>query len=371
MKVLAFYLPQFHPIPENDRWWGTGFTEWRSVAASRPRFPGHHQPQLPADLGFYDLRLPEVMGSQARLAADHGIDGFCVYHYWFNGDQLLERPLDQLLERPDIEFPFVICWANENWTRRWDGKDREVLAAQDYEAYDPRAHLRHCARYFADDRYLRDGEKPIFVVYDASAIPDFETVAASWQDEARLLGFAGLSILIVGRAPEREHDWLDKGIVEAVVDFVPSKVHPKRGMSARFLAYAARLALRGEAVPIPHLDRGVPTLSKWVSYRRMVAKSLFEPLAPGHVPCIMPSWDNTARRRRDATIIQNLDPDLFGAWARDALRKSQQQHGDRALVFVNAWNEWAEGCHLEPDSRTGTGFLRAFAAARDAQFGPG
>ena len=190
--VLAFYLPQFHPIPENDQWWGKGFTEWSNVSKAKPLFQGHYQPHLPADLGFYDLRLPETRAAQAEMAREHGIDGFCYYHYWFNGRRILERPIREILAAGEPKFPFCVCWANENWTRRWDGRDAEVLLEQRYSVQDDIAHIRSLIPMFEDARYIRVDGKPLFLVYRSTAIPDARATTDRWRREAERAGLPGL-----------------------------------------------------------------------------------------------------------------------------------------------------------------------------------
>ncbi len=178
VRGIAFHLPQFHPIPENDEWWGKGFTEWTNVAKATPRFPGHYQPHLPADLGFYDLRLPEARAAQAELAARYGIYGFCYYHYWFSGRRLLERPVNEIWKSGEPDFPFCLCWANENWTRQWDGQNAQVLLEQHYSAADDLAHIRSLIPLFKDRRYIRVADRPLLLVYRASRLPEPEKL---WQ----------------------------------------------------------------------------------------------------------------------------------------------------------------------------------------------
>src|SRR5215475_4957626 len=180
-RLVAFYLPQYHPIPENDEWWGTGFTEWTNVVSAKPVFAGHYQPHLPADLGFYDLRLPEVRQAQADLARNHGIHGFCYYHYWFQGRRLLRRPFDEVLRSGQPDFPFCLCWANENWTRVWDGSDKKLLIEQTYSADDDLAHIRWLAPAFRDPRHIRVEGKPLFLVYRARKLPDPLRTTSLWR----------------------------------------------------------------------------------------------------------------------------------------------------------------------------------------------
>lgn len=188
-RVIAFYLPQYHPFPENDRWWGAGFTEWRNVVKARPLFRGHYQPHLPADLGFYDLRVPEVRQQQAALAERYGLSGFCYYHYWFNGHRLMQRPVEEMLASGKPDFPFMLCWANENWTRAWDGGEQEVLIRQEYSEEDDRAHIRYLLdEVFRDPRYIRVDGKPVFAVYRSALFPDMRRTIEVWREEAAARG---------------------------------------------------------------------------------------------------------------------------------------------------------------------------------------
>lgn len=366
MRAIAFYLPQFHPIPENDRWWGAGFTEWHNVARARPRFRGHHQPQIPERLGFYDLRLAATRQAQAELARRHGIGGFCYYHFWFNGRMLLEQPLNKVLATGRPDFPFCICWANENWTRRWDGGENEILMGQDYAAYDARAHIRWLRRAFADPRHITVAGQPLFLVYNPGAIPDLARRVREWRAAARESGLPGLHLCGVlsvrntlGPGALREAGFDD------VVDFMPRPdVRGPRltGNRLRYLpARAINKGLRvlGWDARVPRL----PVLNRF-SYRRLSANAVHRWRERDDLlPCVFPSWDNSPRKRVDADVYQNDDPRLYGEWLRAAMDAVSRRPRAQRLVFINAWNEWAEGCHLEPDTRHGLAFLRETRAA--------
>ena len=342
LRALAFYLPQFHPVAENDRWWGPGFTEWTNVVRGRPVFAGHHQPHLPADLGFYDLRCRQTRHDQARLARAHGIHGFCYYHYWFNGRLLLETPLLELLADPDLEFPFCVCWANENWTRRWDGQDEEVLIAQHYAAYDPDAHIGWLARAFRDPRYVRVQARPLFLVYRASDLPDVAGTLAAWRASAIRHGVGDLFICAVANSQNVLTPQALAGLgFDAVVEFEPN--------------------LRD--LPLSRTMPEAPGLHLY-DYRTLAERAMARSVGPVTVfPGVFPSWDNTARRGWRATIVQNDDATLYRRWLEAACTRAMANRESERLVFINAWNEWAEGCHLEPDSRHGRIFLEATAAA--------
>src|SRR5918911_547953 len=220
VRAIAFYLPQYHPIPENDRWWGKGFTEWTNVARARPLFPGHYQPHLPADLGFYDLRLPETRMVQAELARTHGIEGFCYWHYWFNGRRLLERPFNEVLASGEPDFPFCLAWANENWTRVWNGSERDVLIGQQYNEEDDRQHIRSLLAAFRDERYIRIDGKPVFLVYRAAKIPDPLRTTEVWREEAQKAGVGDLYLCRIESFPDERTDPARLGF-DAAVEFHP------------------------------------------------------------------------------------------------------------------------------------------------------
>ncbi len=351
-RLIAFHLPQFHPIPENDAWWGPGFTEWTNVARARPLFPGHYQPHRPADLGYYDLRLPEARAAQAELARAYGLEAFCYYHYWFGGRRLLERPVNDILSSGAPDFPFCLCWANEAWSRRWLGEARDVLMPQPYSTADDLTHIRWLAQAFADPRYLRVNGRPLFLVYRPTDLPDPRRTTDLWRAECLRLG-------------------LPEPLLVAADAHCP-------GLDCRTLGFDQTLAFSPQLAVLPdyaddrarwaklrrNLKLGVvsPTLKLYDyagTQRRLLGRRLPHPT----VPCVMVTWDNSPRRGRQAIIVTGSDPAVFEAALRTTIQSVQSQPPAERLVFVNAWNEWAEGNHLEPDQRFGHQFLEAVLRA--------
>ncbi|MBC7843291.1 MAG: glycoside hydrolase family 99-like domain-containing protein [Gemmatimonadaceae bacterium] len=353
MRALAIYLPQFHPIPENDRWWGRGFTEWTNVARARPLFRGHYQPHLPADLGFCDLRVPEVRDAQASLAREAGIHGFCYYHYWFTGRRVLERPFREVLERGTPDFPFCLCWANENWTRRWDGMEQDVLLQQHYSAADDVAHMESLLPAFADPRYIRVGGRPVFLVYRTGLLPEPARTADRWRDVVRR---AGLGDLYLIRVENFTADPIPADIgFDAAMPFVPDW---RESYEVRRPSFAAR-ALRRLGLHTPMLER-----QRVMSYTDLARRSVARKAADYvRFPCVTPMWDNTARRQNSgAAIFHDSTPALYQQWLHDEIARFTPPSPDENFIFINAWNEWAEGNHLEPCQRWGSAYLDATRA---------
>ncbi len=350
VRAIAFYLPQYHPIPENDQWWGKGFTEWTNVARARPLVPGHYQPHLPADLGFYDLRLPETRRDQAQLAREFGIQGFCYYHYWFGGKRLLERPFNEVLASGETDFPFCLCWANESWSRRWDGAETEILMRQEYSEQDDRNHLAWLAQAFTDPRYIRVNGRPLFLVYKASRLPDAGRTTRIWREEARRLGLGELVLCNVeSEAPE--HGLCSRFGFDAAVEFAPDwtamPAQVRRGLAWRL---SARLGITS-AVYQDHNIR---------SYAALVSSMLAKP-CPQYLrfPGVTPAWDNTARRKQGATVFLGSTPQAYETWLSEAARRVCSRPEPERILFINAWNEWAEGNHLEPCQKWGRAYLEA------------
>lgn len=351
-RLVAFYLPQFHPIPENDRWWGKGFTEWTNVVKARPLFRSHYQPHLPAELGFYDLRVPEVREAQAELARQHGIYGFCYYHYWFGGRRLLERPFDEVLASGKPVLPFCLCWANENWTRRWDGEENEVLMEQTYSPEDNLNHVRWLCTAFRDPRYIRIDGKPLFLVYRAFTLPNAKRTIALWREEAAKEGFPGLYLCRVERSDPRESGVAPEAQgFDAAVEFQPDfwNLGPalRRGWKSRI---AAGLRLL-DPIWLQHDIHHYQTLVQRMLGREKVPYKRF--------PCVTPGWDNLPRRRVRARIFIGSTPTLYEEWLRAVALAFEPPSREENFIFVNAWNEWGEGCHLEPCQRWGRSYLEA------------
>jgi 2-polyprenyl-3-methyl-5-hydroxy-6-metoxy-1,4-benzoquinol methylase len=338
-KALAFYLPQYHPIPENDEWWGRGFTEWTNVTRAKPLFPGHYQPHVPSEFGYYDLRLPEVREAQAELAAEHGISGFVYYHYWFNGKRLLERPFVEVLESGSPDFPFALCWANEEWTRNWDAQTGTVLMPQEFSDEDDLAHIRYLVEAFKDERYITIDGRPLMLVYRPQQLPDPKRTFRIWRDEAKKLGIPDLYLCYVeswGPPPGGPQAFG----MDASVGFMP---------------------VTGDQVFTP-VDgtRGQRIIDYWSSVEKQMRRT--QPQDYKRFPSVMVGWDNTARRPYGATIFEGASPDLYERWLDWTVRTVADVPEEENYVFIVAWNEWAEGNHLEPDQRYGRAWLEATKA---------
>lgn len=357
-RAIAFYLPQFHPIPENDEWWGKGFTEWTNVAKAKPLFPGHYQPHLPADLGFYDLRVPEVREAQAALAREYGIHGFCYYHYWFNGKRVLERPVNEILASGKPDFPFCLCWANENWTRRWNGQDQDVLLKQVYSPEDDVQHIRSLIPVFKDPRYIKVKGKPFFLIYRIKQLPDPEATIRRWREEVAKAGFPGIYLANVENFYE-EQGAAESLSLDAAVEFAPQWecLGSATGRDTRRMPPF----FRKKKVGLPFWVNHVSEYSALVA--GMLAKAKTSYL---QYRCVTPMWDNTARRKDNAVLLINSTPDIYENWLRETIKNFVPPSSEENFVFINAWNEWAEGNHLEPCQKWGRAYLEATRSALSA-----
>ena len=343
VRAIAFFLPQYHPIPENDRWWGKGFTEWTNVTKARPNFEGHYQPHLPADLGFYDLRMPEVREEQAKLARQYGISAFCYYYYWFAGKKLLNRPIDEVLQSGAPDFPLCICWANENWTRRWDGCEEDILIAQSHTEADHIGFITEIAPALMDARYVRIHGKPLVVVYRLGLLPEPRRTADLWREYCMNAGIGEIYLAYV-QSFERMPLGDEPSVYgfDAAIEFPPHRYPVRADELLRPL-----INPEYQGVLFDYIKTSENFINRpWPSYK------LFR--------TVMPSWDNTARRQDVSHVFVGSTPERYEYWLRRVVEQTRRLHfGDERIVFINAWNEWAEGNHLEPDRQFGHQYLVA------------
>lgn len=354
-RIIAFYLPQFHPIPENDMWWGRGFTEWTNVAKAKPLFRGHYQPRIPADLGFYDLRVPDVRAAQADLARKHGVEGFCYWHYWFAGKRLLERPMEDLLKSGEPRYPFCLAWANESWTGIWHGAPDRVLQKQTYPGFaDHEAHFHILLKAFSDSRYITVDARPMFLVYQPRNLPDSKRVTDFWRDLAARAGLPGLHLVAVLQRHDASH-WhpYDHGFDAAVVCNISALMDEEPVSLPRLLRRRfVRSKFRGV---YQHLLRRPMHV---YGYREALPQFIHaESLDFEYYPCLVPNWDNTPRSGLDGLVLHGSTPELFRTQVRAAVARVGQMAPQHKIVFVKSWNEWAEGNYLEPDLRYGRQYL--------------
>jgi O-antigen biosynthesis protein len=338
LKVIAFYLPQFHPIPENDKWWGKGFTEWTNVSKAVPQFGGHYQPRLPGELGFYDLRIPEVQKRQVELARKYGIHGFAFYYYWFNGRRLLEKPIDAFFADKENNFPFCIFWANENWTRRWDGKEEDILIAQNHSPENDLAFIKDIEPYLRDARYIHIDGRPVILVYRVKLFPNPLETAKRWREYCREAGI-GEIYLIAGQV----YGFEDPGPVgfDAALEFPPHNIILKRiNQQMKILnpAYEGHIF-------------NYEDFARVYSEKTMPQYELFKTVSPG--------WDNEPRKPGKGFSISQATPQLYQQWLEKAGTQTMEKEPWKRFIFLNAWNEWAEGAYLEPDRRFGYAYLQA------------
>lgn len=370
-RVIAFYLPQFHPIPENDKWWGKGFTEWTNVAKAKPLFRGHYQPRIPADLGFYDLRLPEVREQQAQLAREAGIEGFCYWHYWFgNGKQLLERPFNEVLASGKPDFPFCLGWANHSWTNKsWEvgtRKQKEMtLMEMVYSEEEYIKHFYDVLPAFKDKRYITVDGKPLFYIWNVTEIPNPELFVGLWQDLAEKNGLKGVHFVSRGLNLKESEKTANmaftkhvpnhaaanyKAILDCGFDAVNSRGYDRAEILAR-----SRLSILWRSVAI-RLFRYAPVS---ICDQREINKYLYteEDAWENVYPSLMPNWDRTPRSGKKARVYVNSTPKVFGEQMDHALELVKNKQDEHKILFLMSWNEWAEGNYVEPDLRYGHGYL--------------
>ena len=341
-RLIAFYLPQFHPIPENDAWWGKDFTEWTNVKPAKPLFEGHYQPHEPGELGYYDLRDADVQHRQVELAKRYGIGGFCFYFYWFNGKRLLDLPIENYRQNTSLDLPYCLCWANESWSRRWDGKAHELLIDQQHSPDDDLAFIAHVAAHFHDPRYILIYGRPLLLVYRPGLLPDARATARRWRQWCVEAGIG--EILLATTQSFEACDPASYGF-DVAIEFPPNN----------FPVRDVRRQVRGLG---PDFSGH---LFDWTHFPRRADRFERQRLGYNLWRGVCPSWDNTARRKQAATVFCGSTPAGFRHWLRRAIVDTVQRRGDSSerLVFINAWNEWAEGAHLEPDRRYGYAWLEA------------
>ncbi|MDD3476761.1 MAG: glycoside hydrolase family 99-like domain-containing protein [Sulfurimonas sp.] len=340
IKTVAFYLPQFHPFPENDQWWGKGFTEWTNVSKAKPNFIGHYQPHLPIHNGFYDLRVPEVMIEQAKLARNYGIHGFNFYYYWFDGKILMHKPFEILLKHPEIDINFCITWANENWTRRWDGAENDVLIGQNHCDEDSKKFIHHMFQYFDDKRYIRVDNKPVLIIYRANIIPNMKETVELWREEAKLAGYDGLYLICsqtFGITSPEPYGF------DAAMEFPPHTV-------------ISNLINTKVEIINPEYNGHIYDYEEVVQNACIKEEPSYKMFRTA-----MLSWDNTARKQNNSHTFYNFSLLKYKQWLSNMVSNvanNEKYPNEEKFVFINAWNEWAEGTHLEPDREFGYGYLQ-------------
>ena len=354
VRVIALYLPQFHTIPENDEWWGKGFTEWRSVTQAKKLFPGHYQPHLPGELGFYDLRVPEVREAQANMAREAGIEGFCYWHYWFgNGKQLLERPFNEVVESGNPDFPFCLGWGNHSWDKKlWDRKGtKEVLIAQTYPGHqDNKNHFMSLLKAFKDPRYIKVNGKLFFLVHDTSNLVKLAEFIEDWQLLAKENGLNGFYFVARDCDSRKKKAVLDAGF-DAIYNDDTLNIHHHLNIFSKLFLYVLRNWLH------------FPTI---FSYKSAMKYMLVEDCRTNTtIPMIAPSWDHSPRSSRNAFVLTNPKPKYFAELVKMALDMVKDKPSEERIVILKSWNEWGEGNHMEPDLKYGRGYLQALKEALD------
>jgi lipopolysaccharide biosynthesis protein len=351
IRAIGIVLPQFHTIPENDEWWGKGFTEWTNTKKTTPLYKNHYQPHTPHEsIGYYDLSTLAGMQQQINMSLNYGLSGLCYYHYWFNEKTLLEKPTEILLENKNLEIPFMLCWANENWSRIWDGRSKSILMEQKYSIEDDEKHMHYlCKKYFKDERYIKINNAPVFALYRHQLLPDIKKTIALWQSIAKDYGFNGLYLIAVENQfnePEDPHK----------IGFNASFQFPPHFKELRDITY------KNFVMKIKR-----PFLSKYkfksiVQYKTLVKyyKQLTNPEYTFY-PGVIPGWDNSARRNdlENSYIIENSTPKLYEKFLQNTCEKFIPYSNEENFVFINAVNEWAEGNHLEPCLKWGYKYLKA------------
>lgn len=344
-KIIAFHLPQYHSIPENDEWWGRGFTDWDNLKKATPLFKGHYQPRVPLD-GYYNMLDHDTHLRQAELAKEYGVYGFCYYHYWFNGKMLLEKPLEHILLEKDVDLPFCMCWANEPWTRSWDGKSKRIIMPQYYgDKEDWKKHIEYLLPFFKDDRYIKINGKPVFVLYRSNNVDGLDEMITLWNSVLFQNGIEELYLI------EERNNFQTKPvskISKAILDFEPNYTSK---LTESFFHKVWKRVRRcfGYNYNFNDYNKKCSQMTKREIAEYYAGKKIFLGMYTG--------WDNTPRRKNGGTIFQSATPDNFGKWLAKQMARANSINSE--FLFLNAWNEWAEGAYLEPDERYGYSMLEA------------
>ena len=366
IKFLAYYLPQFHPIPENDKWWGKGFTEWTNVAKAKPLFKGHEQPILPGELGFYDLRVPDVKIKQAKLAKDYGIDGFIYYQYWFgNGKMLLEKPAEEMLKDKDIELPFCFCWANETWKGVWHGLENEdILIEQTYNGdKDYILYFNYLLPFFKDNRYIKVNNKPMFHIYRMEDIPDIDNFVQLFNKLAISEGFDGIYFVstVVSDINLFNENKLIYGQVGIDI-FNKMRYSKKLIFSESNLLTKIRYRLKKLIRYKYNVQRKKPLI---YDYEKSVSKMISKIENNKYIPCVFPNWDNSARSGNNSMVFINSNPALWQRHLQKAVDILKSNPENPRFIIIKSWNEWGEGNYLEPDSIYGYKWLESVKKCKE------
>jgi len=365
VKAIPFYFPQFHAIPENDEWWGKGFTDWVNVKKAKPLFMGHYQPRVPLGQRYYDQSQKEVIAWQIELAKRHGLSGFCHYHYWFDDKQLLETPTNIVMNSPELDFPFCLAWANETWSRRWDGRDHHILIAQTHAPEESRwqKHFDYLIRAWKDPRAIRIDDRPVFLIYRPQRIIQLDRMLEFWRTKAKEQGLKGVYFIAIKQYELPKPELFDH--FDAVVQFQPfetlySPEFPVKGVMTNRLTQRLRILPQRIQAWLSTMRNSFPrpTFLEYDLIWRYLLKRKRERGLPTIAGAFM-DWDNTARYGRRATIFRGASPERFEYWFKQLVDEVAQRPENERMIFINAWNEWAEGTYLEPDERYGYRYIEA------------
>ena len=367
MKIIPLYLPQFHTIPENDEWWGKGFTEWVNVRDAKPLFEGHNQPRVPLNNNYYDLSDIETLKWQCRIAKEYGIYGFCMYHYWFNGHLLLEKPMEMLLAHPEIDIKYCVSWANHDWTDAWKASNRQpkVLIAHNFDdEKDWVDHFNYLLPFFKDPRYMTENNKPLMVIYIPNIIRKLKKMLDVWSQMARDNGFDGLTFIYQSAASSFDNSW-DHSLFDYGVEMNPGYVglanrQKNSSFFPKLMKYSHEikrfLHIRRSLLPQKKITEVSKADYDYTWQRILELRPISN--APKMIPCAFTDWDNTPRHKERGYLFQGVSPDKFKSYFKQLIDNTKNFY-DTDMIFVFAWNEWAEGGYLEPDEKNGFAFLEA------------